>query len=193
MPSMTVAFNSIEALTQYCHQVLDRVIISHQECLIEQNLDLAQQSYELYCQLMQSHIEIENTLIFPLWLELLDTKDKTAVKWPFVIYEKEHEKLLKMLAKAQSFLDRCHDLKGQKGQRRRAILEALEYQRSLKNVAEHHEQREEQGLLPELEQALDANGGEQKKQLLDACLAIWQPAVEQAEVFLARLESELNA
>lgn len=180
--------HSIVDLTQFAHQLLDEAIVIHQECLLEQELEWAQQSFDLYCRLMQAHIEVENNIIFPLWRQLLDTQDKAQVKWPFVIYQKEHEKLLKMLAKAQSFLDQCRVPALTRQARRRAILQALEYQRSLKNVAEHHEQREEQGLLPELQQALSLP---QSQDLISQCNAIWQPGIEQADLLMQQLKQNL--
>jgi hemerythrin-like domain-containing protein len=156
-------FQSLLALTSHFHRQLDHYMGLHQECLLEQQLELALSSHDLLQRGLELHIEVENTQLFPAYEQWL-----TDGRWPLLVYQKEHEQLLKMLTKSRAMVA---DLSGSGSKLRQQILALLDYQRSLKNVVEHHEEREEQGMLPELDAALDAA---QSQALIAAMAASWE-------------------
>lgn len=186
-------FESFVQITAYYHCQLDELIICHQECLLEQNLTLAQETFKYFDQAMRLHIQFENEVLLPNW-QLISEPSSGAKgaaekpKWPFIIYQKEHDKLLAMLAKADAFLSICCQPYESRQQYRRHILNSLEYLKTLKNVAEHHEQREEQGLLPEL---LGKATEEQKARILEQALSVWKPLMQEIDQLLEKVHQAL--
>ena len=112
-----------------------------------QDYDLAMAFWQLFKTAITAHVEVENELLFKAFAEHVKEP-----RWPAMLYEKEHEKIVAMMAKAEGLLAQLQNTDRDASQRRRQILAVLEYQRSFKNVIEHHEEREEIALLQELEQ-----------------------------------------
>lgn len=155
-----------EITTRY-HRDLDELLWGHQEALLLRDLPLARGYFSLFRAAMEAHLEAENRLLLPL-AESLELKGQ----WPISLYRHEHEKIRQLLGRVA---DQLAVLPEQGRQARRALLSLLEYQRTVKNVIEHHEQREEKGLLPELDGVLsDAR----RQQAVAGCAALWQALAE---------------
>lgn len=133
-------------VTTHYHLELDELLWLHQEALLEQDLPLARELFSLFREVLMGHLQQENAALLPRF-EALGLKGQ----WPLLVYQKEHEKIVQLLDKTSAWLER---LPTGPHNARRNILAVLEYQRTLKNVIEHHEEREEKGLLPELDAAL---------------------------------------
>lgn len=136
--------NGFAGLTVPFHHLLAQLLTMHQEALLIDDRVLALNVFELFAEALQRHLDVENNLLLPLHRSLVQ-----EYRWSPMVYEKEHDKLLQMAARIRRELAGLGALEGRP--RRLAILELLDYQRSFKSVMEHHEDREEQALLPELD------------------------------------------
>lgn len=132
---------TIEKLTQSYHVLIDEFLLLHQEALVAMDLELALDIWCLFSDLLQSHIEIENTLLFPAFEQLC-----FEARWPVSLYLHEHHKISSL---QQQVTVRLQALQAEPT--RRGVVMLLDYQRSFKNVIEHHEEREEIALLKELQ------------------------------------------
>lgn len=138
---------TIEKLTQSYHVLIDEFLLLHQEALVAMDFELAMDIWCLFGDLLQSHIDTENSLLFPAFdLQCVD------VRWPVSLYLHEHHKISSLLHQVETRLQAL-----QAKPTRRGVVNLLDYQRSFKNVIEHHEEREEIALLKELQAQVSAN------------------------------------
>lgn len=185
------SFESILDMVSYFHHEIDEFILLHQEALLLQNIDLAKEVYALFRSVIESHIHTENDLLFPLFERYCsnsDSADKKA-RWPIMLYQKEHDKLVDMLDKSQAMLDKLIDYPEGRA-RRRATLSVLEYQKALKNVVEHHEEREEMALLPELDAAMPR---QEAQVFINECLNVWRDHYNEQAKQLTHFSKKLES
>lgn len=124
------------------HQEMDELFLQHQEALLEQDLPRAQARYAAFHTLLKSHIALEDSQLAPLHQQLPNPQ------WRPLVYAAEHEKILQI---AQIMAKRiATPLPTEHSARLRHIIGLIDEQRSLKNLVEHHNEREEKGMLPEL-------------------------------------------
>ncbi|MFC3149658.1 hypothetical protein ACFOEK_01305 [Litoribrevibacter euphylliae] len=135
------------------HQQLGELFLMHQEALLIQEIELAMEVFYSYKALQIAHLTFENEHLLPELAKLKDTR------WPHTLYLHEHNKVRDLLNKNDLNLNRSQEIlnTGSAQQYRRWLIELFEQQKSLKNVLEHHEQREEQGMLLELFNQLDSD------------------------------------
>lgn len=173
---------SLFALVSHYHRHMNELVLLHQEALLLQQPILAERFLALFRTMISAHIDAENAWLLPR-LDML-----AEARWPARLYRKEHDKILAMLVNAET---RMHGLAGKTGQtHRRAVLELLDYERALKNVIEHHEEREEMAMLHELDQHVAVA---ELQQLLATLEQAWQPLLQSQEATLAALIAELHA
>lgn len=173
---------SLFALVSRYHRQMNELILLHQEALLLQQPILAERFLALFRGMISAHIEAENAWLLPR----LDTL--AEARWPALLYRKEHDKILAMLANAET---RMHGLAGKTGQAyRRAVLELLDYERAFKNVIEHHEEREEMAMLHELDQHVAVA---ELQQLVVTLEQAWHPLLQTQEATLPALITELHA
>ena len=168
---------SIEQLTQSYHVLIDEFLLLHQEALVAMDFELATDIWLQFKSLLDGHIEAENTLLFPAFDELC-----VEARWPVSLYLHEHHKILSLQTEVEL---RLQTLQG--APTRRGVVELLDYQRSFKNVIEHHEEREEIALLKEIDAQVEP---QILKALHEQLQAVW-PAIDsllnQKEGFEKRL------
>lgn len=152
------------------HRKREELLLLHQEALIEQDLARALARYEVFHALLRAHIELENRELLPLHARV------EQPRWRTQVYALEHDKILDLAEKLHERLRQaatdpaavsCGAKAGPRAgnaaaaaladavvapdqARRRWIIHLLDDERTLKNVLEHHEEREEKGMLPEL-------------------------------------------
>jgi hemerythrin-like domain-containing protein len=170
-------------LTVPFHRLLMQLLTMHQEALLIDDMTLAFNIFDLFTDALQRHLDVENNLLLPLHRTLVQ-----EYRWPSLVYEKEHDKLLQMAARVRRELAGLAGLKGRA--RRLAILEQLDYQRSFKAVMEHHEEREEQALLPELDACSDS---EIFQQAYAQVSVVWQQYLRDLDPQRAALDQLLSA
>lgn len=160
MPSL-----SLLALTADYHETIDALFILHQECLLEHALVEADLVLSHFKTALAAHLEAENQWLLPSYESLQIEK-----RWPASLYQKEHAKLAQMLQKVERYMD---TLAGKQSRRYRfAMLDLLDYERSFRNVLEHHEEREELALLKDLDEHLSAG---RLQELYEKCEQHWAP------------------
>lgn len=152
------------------HREREELLLLHQEALIEQDLALALARYEEFLLLLRAHVGMENRDVLPLHAQVQQPR------WRTQVYALEHDKILELAEMLHERLRKAttdpavmfcgeetrphagnaaaaalDDVVADPGPaRRRWIIRLLDDERTLKNVLEHHEEREEKGLLPEL-------------------------------------------
>lgn len=130
------------------HKDLHQWFLFHQECLLLQHDTLAQQSFHAFADYLGQHIHFENQHILKQDIAADD------LRWSVKVYQKEHDKLVSMLARLSQMLDGYYQMQGRR--KRLALLEVINYEQSLLHVMEHHEEREEMDLFQWIQQEGEA-------------------------------------
>lgn len=170
----------LNVLNHY-HQQLESLFRYQQEAIVEQRFELASQILSHYQALLSAHIQLENSLLLPLHEKI------EKPRWASSLYQREHEKILTLLSRANEKLNAAQSEDTRSPRRR--VIELLDYQRTIKGVLEHHEQREEQGLVPELSKML---AGSEQSKLAAQLEAVWQQDFAERQDALNALLAQLN-
>jgi len=170
----------LNVLNHY-HQRLENLFLCQQEALVEQRFELASQLLSHYQALLSAHIQLENSLLLPLHEKV------EKPRWASSLYLREHEKILTLVSRAEEKLDAAQSEEGRSP--RRGAIALLDYQRTIKGVLEHHEQREEQGLVPELSAMLDLS---EEIKLAAQLEALWQQSFAERQDALNALLTQLD-
>jgi hemerythrin-like domain-containing protein len=175
-----VSPSSLFATVHRFHLYLDELLHLHQEALLEKDIALALEFWQLHIRMLRLHIELEEQWLLPA-LERFVVKPA----WGAAIYRAEHGKILSLGDKLSQTLGSLqHMVPG-----RRVLIALLDKQRSYKNVLEHHEEREEKGLLPELGASLSAG---EIDQLNSTCGTGWDDLHQCQRDTVARLIRRLD-
>lgn len=151
----------------------------HQEAVIVQELSLAERALRIFSKFLKSHLELEDQLLLPAHETI--TAEKS---WRTLIYQEEHKKLLSLLSNMREMMSKPpepHDM-------RRWVIEFIDYERTFKNVMEHHEEREEKGLLMELDNHLDTDD---LHSLITQCHLAWQESYDSMREDIEDIRSQL--
>ena len=170
---------TIEKLVQSYHVLIDEFLLLHQEALVAMNFELAFDIWCLFSDLLQSHIEVENQYLMGVFSRFCGD-----VRWPMSLYLHEHHKIIRLQSEVTT---RLNDL--QATPTRRGVVMLLDYQRSFKNVIEHHEEREEIALLKELQAQVPADVLAELMRELEAAWPSIDSLLEQKTLFEQRLAS----
>lgn len=138
-------------LIQQQHTDLRELFACHQEALIQAEFDEALRWLKHYADCQRSHMQIEERYLFPLFAKI-----ERQSRWDVTLYEKEHQKLEKLLQDTIHDLNELIEMELSDSDRRRNIIALIDKQKTLKGLNEHHEDREETAMLQELEQQLEA-------------------------------------
>jgi hypothetical protein len=146
---MTDNITLTEVITQ-CHRRLDEFFLLHQEAVLLGRFDEAIQLLNCFKELHHLHMGVEDKKLIPRLYGLGDRG-----RWPASLYTNEHGKIQELMAKTEDNL-----LSLSKGQLtnktlRRAIISFLDREKTFKGLCEHHQEREEAGILPELDRQTD--------------------------------------
>lgn len=166
---------SLLALVALFHREIDDTLLLHQEALLLADHALASEAFALVQAQLHAHIEVEDRLLLPL-------APRVRERFAPGVYAAEHGKILDLLdatARRLATLDIAD---------RRAVIALLDHERVLKNVVEHHETREEQGLLPGLDAGLTPA---EHASLLAAMAADWYVVRRRLAPRLAALRGAL--
>jgi hypothetical protein len=144
------------------HRELDDIFLLHGECLLEGELDLAREVLETYRVLLQVHLQHEESVLFPLYLEV-----GVAPRFPLVLYSGQHQKLNALL---DGIIRRMQGLRGRGPVVRRQILSVFDQETTFKHLVEHHDGAERDGLFARLDVAVTR---ERAEALLDPLWDEW--------------------
>ena len=176
---MTTQFNSLSQCVSYYHRQIDELFLLHQEAVIAQELSLAEQALRIFSKFLKSHIELEDQLLLPAHESLGAEKC-----WRTLIYQEEHKKLLSLLDNILDMMNRPP----QPEDMRRWVIELIDYERTFKNVMEHHEEREEKGLLVELDNHLETYP---LHSLITQCHLAWQESYDSLREDIEDIRAQL--
>jgi hemerythrin-like domain-containing protein len=177
----TVSPPSLQATVRIYHQYMQELLHLHQEALLERDIGLALGFWQLHAQMLRLHIHLENEMLLPALDNQVDSP-----AWPASLYRAEHAKISSMGEQLGEVLTGLAET----GLARRVVIALLDKQRSYKNLLEHHEEREEKGLLPELDAVLDA---QQLGNINAVCAQSWQVLYQQQADIVTSLAARLDA
>ncbi len=140
-----------EVISQ-CHQELDELFLLHQEAVLLGRFDDAIQLLNCFKELHQLHMDFEDKKLIPRLDEL-----GNRGRWPASLYTDEHAKVQELMEKTESNLQSLSKGHLTKKDLRREIIAFLDKEKTFKGLCEHHQEREEAGMLPELDKQTDTN------------------------------------
>lgn len=135
-----------------CHQELDELFLLHQEAVLLGRFDDAIQLLICFKELHHLHMVFEDEQLIPKLFELGDRG-----RWPASLYTSEHAKIQELLLKTENNLLSLSKKPLSEKALRREIIDLIDRQKTFKGVCEHHQEREEAGILRELGKESDEN------------------------------------
>ena len=135
------------------HNELREIFALHQEALIQANLENAMTWLEHFDVCQKAHMQLEERYLFPEF-----EKIERTTKWDVSLYQKEHDKINHLYDNIAQDLKWLSEQKLDESQLRRNIIALLDKEKSLKGLNEHHEEREEEAMLKELDAYMDVGG-----------------------------------
>lgn len=132
------------------HLELRELFARHQEMLLIGQFEEARVWLDHYMVCQKAHIQIENNYLLPEF-----TKIERKTQWDSSVYEKEHDKIIKLYENVSDDLNWLTEQELSESDRRRNIIALLDKEKTLKGLNEHHEDREEEAMLKELDEQLE--------------------------------------
>lgn len=132
------------------HLELRELFTRHQEMLLEGLFKEAGVWLEKYIICQKVHIQIEENYLLPEFAKI-----KRTSKWDASLYEKEHDKITSLYENIRDDLNWLEKQKLELSDKRRNIIALLDKEKTLKGLSEHHEEREEEAMLKELDEQLE--------------------------------------
>ncbi len=139
------------------HDELRELFACHQEALLQGEFKEASIWLAHFVTCQRAHIEIEEKYLLPEFEKI----ERTS-RWEGSLYEKEHDKIKHLHKNIIKDLDWLSEQSLNESDKRRNIIALLDKEKTLKGLIEHHEEREEKGLLKDLGEQL---GEKQLKEL----------------------------
>lgn len=137
-------------IIQKQHLEIRELFARHQEALLQGLFDEASTWLEYFNVCQTAHMQIEEKMLLP---EFARIERKT--KWDVSLYQKEHEKISKLYDNVVQDLNCLIEQELDESQLRRNIIALLDKEKTLKGLNEHHEDREEEAMLKELDEQLE--------------------------------------
>lgn len=132
------------------HLELRELFMQHQEALLQGHFDAAITHLTHYDTCHQAHATLEERYLFPEFARI-----DRQTKWDVSLYEKEHEKIAVLFENISDDLNWLSEQQLSDSQKRRNIIALLDKERTFKGLTEHHEEREEDAMLRELNEQLE--------------------------------------
>ena len=143
--AMSANANLTEVIIQ-CHQGLDELFLLHQEAVLVGRFDEAIRLLNCFKDLHHLHMGFEDDQLIPK-LKGLDDRGR----WPASLYTDEHAKVKELMGKTEESLRALGNGQLSNKNLRRKIIALLDQEKTFKGLCEHHQEREEAGILPELD------------------------------------------
>ena len=146
------SLSSLQHLFKQCHSQLDELFLLHQEALLQGELTEALFLLEIYWSCHSLHSDFEDAQIFPVYRDLPEPG-----RWDATLYNKEHQKIKDLYETVRSAITTLIDRGLEGSPLRRGIIQLMDREKSFKGLCEHHQEREEQSLLVELDAQADSD------------------------------------
>ena len=131
------------------HLDLRELFAQHQEALLQGHFEEAVTLSNNFNLCHESHAKLEERYLFPLFAKI-----EHQSKWDVSLYEKEHEKIKRLFANISEDLNWLSEQGLSESQLRRNIIALLDKEKTFKGLTEHHEEREEDAMLKDLDEQL---------------------------------------
>ncbi len=138
-------------IIQKQHLEIRELFARHQEALLQGLLEEASTWLEYFNVCQKAHMQIEERYLIPEF-----EKIERTTKWEGSLYQKEHDKINQLYNNVVRDLDWLIEQELDESQRRRNIIALLDKEKTLKGMNEHHEEREEEAMLKELDEQLES-------------------------------------
>ena len=132
------------------HLDLRELFIQHQEFLLQGQFDEALTCLNHYDMCHQAHAKLEERYLFPEFAKI-----ERQSRWDVSLYEKEHEKITSLFENISEDLNWLSEQQLTESQTRRNIIALLDREKTFKGLTEHHEEREEDAMLKEMDEQLE--------------------------------------
>lgn len=132
------------------HLDLRELFAQHQEALLQGHLEEAMTLLHNFNLCHESHAKLEERYLFPLFAKI-----EHQTKWDVSLYEKEHKKIEHLFDKINEDVKWLSEQNLSESQLRRNIIVLLDKEKTFKGLTEHHEEREEDAMLKELDEQLE--------------------------------------
>jgi hypothetical protein len=153
-----------------CHLELNELFLLHQEAVLLGKFDNAALVLNSFKELHRLHMDFEDEKLIPK-LVALDYRGR----WPASLYKSEHAKVQDLMGKTEDRLQALRQCQLSSKELRREIIAFLDKEKTFKGVCEHHQEREEAGILPELDQQTDPAW---RASIIETFLAEWNDNME---------------
>jgi hypothetical protein len=151
------------------HLELRELFMQHQEFLLQGRFGDALVSIGDFDICQQAHAQLEERYLFPVFAKI-----ERQSRWDVSLYEKEHEKIASIFETIANDLYWLSEQQLTDSQTRRNIIALLDKEKTFKGLTEHHEEREEEAMLKELDEKLDVK---QIKQLVSDIKYTWAEVI----------------
>ena len=138
--------SSLQTIISRCHEELGQLFFAHQEAVLVGDLPRAIETLQRFTEFHDLHKNFEDEHLLPRLAELDDPGD-----WPASLYSHEHNKIADLLTQLEAHLIKLNTQKLAGTALRAALIELLDREKSFKGLCEHHQEREEKGMLPALD------------------------------------------
>ncbi len=158
----------LKEIIQQQHLDLRELFMQHQEQLLQGEFQIALDQLQQFKHYLQIHMQLEEQHVFP---EFTNIERKS--RWELSLYEQEHEKINTHYNRLVNDLTGLLKQKLNESQTRRNIIALLDREKTFKGMLEHHEEREEDAMLTELDEQLEPA---KLEKLVDIIKATWTDA-----------------
>jgi hypothetical protein len=131
------------------HLDLRELFAQHQEALLQGRFEEAMTHLYNFNLCHQSHAKLEERYLFPEFAKIV-----RQTKWDVSLYEKEHKKIEHLFENISEEVNWLSEQSLSESQLRRNIIALLDKEKTFKGLTEHHEEREEDAMLKELDEQL---------------------------------------
>ncbi len=175
---MGVESNLVD-LISHCHREIREIFLIHQEALLLGDFSQAQVLFNSYRTCHDKHKRFEDETLIPEFATL-----KRQSKWSPDVYEKEHNKITDWLEKLSNDLDRLTQHNFPVREKRHHILTLLDKEKTFKGLTEHHEEREEEAMLVELDKQTDIDW---REQIIKPFNNEWDELLHQEKIIISNI------
>ncbi len=133
-----------------CHKELNEIFLLHQEAALLGMFDEAAQLLDCFKKLHHLHMVFEDEKL----ITKLDGLGNPG-RWPVSLYTDEHAKIQELMEKTEYSLLSLGNGQLSDNYFRRRVISFLDKERTFKGLCEHHQEREETDILPELDMRTD--------------------------------------
>jgi len=165
------ATTSLKDVITLCHQELGQLFFAHQEAVLVGDLPRAIETLQQFTKVHDLHKSFEDKYLLPRLAELDDPGD-----WPASLYNHEHNKIGDLLTRLEEHLTKLSRQELAGTELHAELIDLLDREKSFKGLCEHHQEREEKGMLPALDRQTETAW---RLSIIEPFTAAWRAAVAQ--------------